>query len=62
MAVAKIKNKNYESINLEKTIKILIELAHRSQVFTLNDFECKYISINLNRKRISLSHSCISSY
>lgn len=42
MAVAKIKNNNYESINLEKTIKILIELAHKSQVFTLKDFECKY--------------------
>ncbi|CAD8180445.1 unnamed protein product [Paramecium octaurelia] len=41
LAVAKVKNKNYQSINLEKTIKILIELSNRSQVFTLNDFEQK---------------------
>ncbi|CAD8105552.1 unnamed protein product [Paramecium sonneborni] len=41
LAVAKINNKNYGSINLEKTIRILIELAHRSQVFSLKDFEQK---------------------
>lgn len=30
LAVGKIKNKNYKNINLEKTLKILVELSNKS--------------------------------
>lgn len=39
LAIAKLKNSSYE-LNLEKTVKILIELSMKSQVFHITDLDC----------------------